>query len=322
MQTKQTTTMTTTNETQPAAVTPPLRDDFCIFILTHGRPDNQKTLRTLGKMRTAYPIYFVCDDGDKTLPAYIERYGQERVMVFSKSEQAKTFDTMDNFATNGVIVYARNACYDIARRLGYRYFLELDDDYENFAFYFSPAHDYGPRIIKKGGVFDGLCDAMLQFLSCSPHIKSVAFMQDGDYIGGGIAKKIYAKRKAMNSFFCDTEKRVTFFGKYNEDVNLYTQGATTGDVFFTTNYILLHQAQTQHEAGGMSEEYRRYGTYVKSFYTVMACPSAVTIRMMGVVEKRLHHHVNYKRCAPRIIDERYCKRLAAGPQPPKDNQSV
>lgn len=36
-----------------------MRDDFCVFILTHGRPDNVRTYNTL--MRLGYTGYVLMD---------------------------------------------------------------------------------------------------------------------------------------------------------------------------------------------------------------------------------------------------------------------
>lgn len=52
--------------------------------------------------------------------------------MFDKPKIAKTFDEADNFDDRRAIVYARNACFQIARKLGYKYFIELDDDYDVF----------------------------------------------------------------------------------------------------------------------------------------------------------------------------------------------
>lgn len=52
-----------------------MRDDFCAFILTHGRPDKVLTYRTLRRAGYTGKIFIVVDDEDKTrnqvmLPTY------------------------------------------------------------------------------------------------------------------------------------------------------------------------------------------------------------------------------------------------------------
>lgn len=61
-------------------------------------------------------------------------------------------------------------------------------------------------------------------------------------------------------------------------------------------------------AGGMTDLYLDSGTYVKSFYSVMYCPSAVKVAVMGGdAEKRLHHNISWNNCAPKILRENYRK---------------
>lgn len=96
---------------------------FVAFILTHGRPDRVLTYEKLRKHGYTGKIYIVCDDEDKTLPEYRKRFGD--VLVFSKSEIAKTFDEGDNFGDRRAIIYARNACFELAQQIGATHFIEL-----------------------------------------------------------------------------------------------------------------------------------------------------------------------------------------------------
>ena len=56
--------------------------DFCIFILTHGRPDRVITYKTLLRQGYTGPIYIVVDNEDKTIDKYIKNFGAEFVKVF------------------------------------------------------------------------------------------------------------------------------------------------------------------------------------------------------------------------------------------------
>lgn len=71
-------------------------NDFCVFILTHGRPNKIYTLKTLKKQGYTGPLFFICDDEDPKLERYKELYG-DKVIVFNKKEVAETFDEADNF---------------------------------------------------------------------------------------------------------------------------------------------------------------------------------------------------------------------------------
>lgn len=276
------------------------RDSFCVFILSHGRPDNIKTLRTILNDGYTGPWFIVIDNEDKRGAEYIEQYG-DRVLVFDKLAVSKTFDTADNFDDRRTVVYARNACFDLAEKLGFSYFLELDDDYESFMFRYVENGGLRGREIKQ---LDPVFDSMLDFLDESGAL-TVAFAQGGDFIGGanGHNFKKGILRKAMNTFFCKTENRFDFLGRINEDVNTYTKRGGEGKLFFTVCDVCIVQTQTQASAGGMSDVYLASGTYLKSFYTVLFCPSCTTVGMMGDGQYRLHHNIKWRYAVPKIISE-------------------
>lgn len=285
--------------------------NFVAFILSHGRADRVETYDSLKKSGYTGRIVIVLDNEDPSAPEYISRFGSENVVIFDKAAIAETFDEGVP-GDRRTIVYARNACFDIARKLGYRYFIELDDDYTVFEWRFDNRLRY---ITKDKAVcnLDAVFDIMLDFFKKIP-AKSIAMAQGGDYLGGGAGgegKQLRTKRKAMNSFICDTERQFTFLGRINEDVNTYTRNTSTGDLFLQIQQVCLLQKQTQSNAGGMTEVYLDSGTYLKSFFTVMYQPSSVKVRTMGneyVNQKRLHHRVNWMLTAPKILKEKFKKK--------------
>ena len=282
-----------------------MREDFAAFILTHGRPDRVYTYETLAKSGYTGKIYIVIDDEDETGDEYRKRYG-DKVLTFSKSNIAKTFDEGDNFNDRRAIIYARNACFDLARFVGIRYFIQLDDDYTQFRYRFDKKRKWRVEWIRS---IDAVFESMIRFLSESP-FASVAMSQGGDHLGGqsgGYARSIKTVRKAMNTFVCDTHRQFSFFGRINEDVNTYTCAQRAGLSFLTFLGFGVEQKTTQSNAGGMTELYQDSGTYVKSFYSVMYCPSGVTIRAMRSENPRLHHAINWKAVAPKIIREAHRK---------------
>lgn len=138
---------------------------------------------------------------------------------------------------------------------------------------------------------------------------SVAFSQGGDLLGGADNANYHKRllRKAMNTFFCKTSNKFQFLGRVNEDVNTYTCLGNRGHLFFTYMPFSINQTETQKSKGGMSEMYLDSGTYIKSFYTVMFCPSSVKIGTMGSAHKRIHHLIDWNHCVPCIISPRYKK---------------
>lgn len=284
-----------------------MRDDFAVFILTHGRAGGVVTDKTLRAQGYTGKIVYVIDDEDSQGDEYRKRYGAENVEEFSKKEIAKQFDEMVR-GDKRTIVYARNACFDIAKSIGVRYFVELDDDYTFFCFDYDSEYRTITRT-QNTKRLDDVFSAMVDFLENTDYrVKTIAFAQGGDFIGGNKGRKaVKVTRKAMNSFFCCTERRFWFVGRINEDVNTYALFGNRGDLFFTTELFSLNQKQTQKNKGGMSDVYIDSGTYLKSMFSVLAVPSAVKVCMMGDKHKRLHHNVIWNNCVPKIVSEKYIK---------------
>ncbi len=285
-----------------------MRDDFAIFILTHGRPDKVVTLNTLNICGNTNKIYYIIDNEDSCADKYYENFGKDNVIMFDKLKTAQQFDTMDSITGRDrrAIVYARNACFDIAKNLGLTYFLELDDDYTTFRSRIFDGTKLSTVYVRD---FDSIVDEVLEFLDVSGAL-SVAFSQTGDFIGG-IGSKVYKERltrKAMNSFFCRVDRPFNFIGRINEDVNTYVSLGSRGDLFFTTADVSLNQLTTQQNVGGMSGLYMDSGTYVKSFFTIIANPSSVKIYDMGDKHRRIHHIIDWEHAVPKIISDKYKKR--------------
>lgn len=284
-----------------------MRSDFVAFILTHGRADSVITDKTLRKCGYTGPIVYVIDNEDKAAADYYAKY--KNVVMFDKPKIAKTFDEADNFDDRRAIVYARNACFQIARKLGYKYFIELDDDYDVFSFTYGRDGTVKQRAIKQ---LDVVFEAMLRFYESIPAL-TLAMAQRGDFVGGkenDILKGEKMKRKAMNSFICSVDRPFKFVGRINEDVNTYTTLGSRGCLLLQVPQVALNQKQTQKNKGGMTDIYMSQGTYVKSFYMVMMMPTSVKVGVMGHSEetKRLHHVINWNNTVPKILDERFKKK--------------
>jgi hypothetical protein len=269
------------------------KEDFVVFIITHGRPNNVRTISALQRAGYSGRVVLLMDTEDATYPEYCKKYGAENIVLFDKLEEVKKFDVFDNFDKRASTVYARNASFRIAKELGFKYFVQLDDDYTSFMIR-TPDKGYSIRHLDR--MFSYLAD----FLEATP-ILSVAISQGGDHIGGYDPTEPEVKRKAMNSFICSVDRPFDFLGKLNEDVNTYIHHGKLGGVFFTIWRLQLCQMQTQKSAGGMTEAYLQNGTYIKSFYTVMTQPSSVRVATMGIHNPRMHHGINWDRSVPKII---------------------
>lgn len=281
-------------------------EDFAVLILTNGRPDKVHTYGTLRSQGYTGKIYLVVDDEDPTIQKYVKRYGDE-VVVFSKKEVEHEMDLGDNFPERRSILYVRHGVWKVANKLGLKYFAQFDDDYTNFRYRF-----VDNKYTTKGGPknLDIWFKDFLDFFKII-NAKSIAFAQGGDFIGGEgsgmISNYINQSRKCMNSFFCSVDRPFKFAGRINSDASSYTLLGSRGDLFLTVPHIALEQVPNQKSDSGMSALSKKNGTYRKTFYTVMQCPSFVKVSLMGFKKNRLHHKVVWENAVPKIISEKYRK---------------
>jgi len=277
--------------------------DYAVFIVSHGRPDNIATLSALSNGNYTGDTYIIIDNEDDTADEYKLLYG-DKVIQFDKSEVAEWTDTADAVNDHRGVVYARNECFNIAERLGLEHFIVLDDDYGYFMFRFVVGAQLKSKYCDD---LNRLFEDCFEFLDTSGAL-AVALAQGGDLIGG--ANHFFHQglsRKAMNVWFLKTDRPFSFVGRVNEDTNTYVLLGSQGKLFFTVTNTQITQAQTQKNAEGMTTLYLDYGTYVKSFYSVIVNPSAVKVAEMGAHHKRMHHRVDWNRCVPKILSDRYRK---------------
>lgn len=281
-----------------------MKNNYPVFILSNKRANNILTINTLRKHNYTGKIFIVIDDEDLQSDEYFRIYGKD-VIKFKKSDY-DWVDTYDNIPNRNTVVYARNAVYDIAENLGYEYFIVLDDDYTSFEYRIDGNGNYKYTPIPNlDEFFDMLYDWYI-----NSNLQCLAIGQGGDYIGGkgNNFHKSFRRRKIMNFFVESTKRRIIFVGRFNDDINTAINVQKTGNPCLTFALAVIVQKQTQKQPGGLTELYLSYGTYVKSFYTVMANPSCCKISYLGIGKsKRIHHRITWENAVPMIISSDYKK---------------
>lgn len=278
-------------------------NDLGIFILTYGRAKEQTTLQLLKKYGITDNVYLIVADNDPQIEEYRKAYGRI-VKEFNRNEVEE--DIEDNVKPKSGVISARNYCFKLAKKLGYKYFVELDDDYSLFCFRYVSENKL------KGKKVEDLKQVLVstvQVLEDTP-IECFAWAQTGDFVGGvnsDVVRNCF-KRKAMNAMFFKTGTSIRFYGRINEDVNMYVHHGKLGQLVLTETFIALHQAKTQTLEHGMSDLYNENGTYLKSMYSVMQDPAIVSLSPMGNVHLRIHHRICWNACTPKVLSEEYKKK--------------
>lgn len=311
--------------------TPASPKDYVILILSYTRPEFLKT-HTWGLLDTvnshARRVVVLSDD-DKTVPEYRKIYGDDSIFIFNKEEAEKRYD-MDlvdcywgKSLSRKATVWARNEQFRIARELGYRWFIVLDDDYVDVvmrrAMISRKTNDvFFPRIRAalfaredkpELSVFDECCLKYFNLLESAPWMYITAFSQIGDFIGGvsSVMARYSYRWKAMNVFFGDTRKEYRYYGRFNDDVNAYILNGKRGQLSLTLDMPSIDQTPTQQASGGITDMYKMFGTYVKSIPSAVICPSSVAVSCMGSSCPRVHHSVEWSLTCPLVVDSSFCK---------------
>lgn len=278
--------------------------NFCYVILSYNRANNLKTLKLLNNCN--YPIVILCGDDEPQKEEYNKLENEKiKVYYFNKVEEQKQTDDGINNNKLKAVVYARNYIWKLMQDLNYEYFCVLDDDYISLTFLQKNEKNKKEEIKVKD--WDKISNIMINFLK-NTKIDCISFLQGGDLIGGTSNKLFFkrqVKKKIMNVFYCRTKTPFYFFGKINEDVNSYLVNLRNyGKIMFSLPFLKIDQTQTQKNKGGLTDIYLDVETYVKSFFSVMYCPSACKISIMGNKNKRIHHKLCIDNYAPAILRQK------------------
>lgn len=210
-----------------------MSDDFAVFILTHGRADNVVTYNTIRKQGYTGPIYLICDNEDEQLEEYRVKYGTEAVKVFDKQKAYDNTDTMDNFNEHRAIIYGRNESFKIAKDLGLKHFLQLDDDYDRIEFRYPK---YGKLLTKEVRNMDLVIASMINFLDKSGAL-TVALCQNGDFVGGAQGDNCKKRTSAKSHEFIFLQSRFSYYVSWDNErrcCNLYYQRQPRKSLFFVS----------------------------------------------------------------------------------------
>lgn len=281
-----------------------MQNDFAVFILTHGRAKQQKTLSTLLKCGYTGPLFLVIDDEDDQGPLYKKLYG-DRVLTFSKQHVEKHFDTMTNQKEYRSVVYARNASYALALERGIRFIFMCDDDISNLSF----------RVVRDGKLkgfniqnINRLFEAMTEYMR-SANLGILGFSQAGAFIGGANSKKYQegCQRNCAQAMMFDAHHPILFRGIFNEDLQVALDAGTAGKVVLSTMLVSITSPERTTNTGGLHDLYKANSTYTPCFYTLMAYPGVARIENNGPdFRLRLSHNA----FAPLILSDKHRKRDA------------
>lgn len=242
-----------------------------ILIISHKRPQCA-TVQALKKAGYNGDWFIVADDMDDT---DYEGIYTGHVVRFLKSEYYEKSDTADNFRILTAALYARNACFDIAKEKGYDCFGLLDDDLTGFIYRYKD----GKRLLsKKVRNFTPIFDAYCRFV-IENGLASGGFVCSGRLIGG--AKNPLIKQGGFyynptNAYIINTHvEQSRFVGTIWEDSNYCFLNNMVGKIVAAFMPITITMsAPGSMKSGGMYETYRDISSeYMAESYTNIVVPS-------------------------------------------------
>lgn len=286
-----------------------MREDFAIFILTHGRPHNQRTVEALNESGYTGKVYLVLDDLDDTREEYCKLYNN--VLVFNKYEYVSNTDTGLTKPYINFAVFARNAIEDFAKKLGYKYFGMFDDD----------IHRFRHRIICKDQLLsevvvdlDSVIDLYLEFME-DCNLACTSFGVSTQFIGG--LKRLNqcspdnnSLRLCYNAYIRNVMFDVKWKTNLCEDRITSIYYNTIGQVWQQLIFIQIDTAPLYGEVeGGNSSVYRQLDDFTKVFFPIVTNPNSnyVSVYRSGNKDYMITHIVGEHVLCPKIISGGYVK---------------
>lgn len=246
--------------------------NYAVFIITHGRPDNQKTLETLMRLKFTGSWYLVLDNLDETIDAYINNYGKEHIIIFDKPKYLYSTDCGLHKPFPKFAVFARNAVEDIAVELGLDYFMVFDDDITNFRARF--IEDGSLKSIPLYNCIDDAFMACINFMQ-STNIHCTGFGFCNVYRSGirGLFNETPRIRLCAGAFIRDTKVKVNWRLNMVEDLITSLDHNRVGDVWLqllpVQIDVLISEGVVE---GGNSDAYNKFDNFTMNFLPTIVYP--------------------------------------------------
>lgn len=193
--------------------------------------------------------------------------------MFNKQDYINTTDTCTNKTIRKVAVYARNACYDLARAIGKRFFFVVDDDLKFIQSKRQEGRKLKGKKIGKDHVFRVL-DAYVEWQAKSG-FSAVGFAGVGEFLGGTASQIIKrgVARILQNFYCCDAEQRIDFKSVFCEDITTAVLSCNRGKMVVSPSVVM---AAFNVGKGTSIADYDGQG-YEYNFSCVMLAPASYKV---------------------------------------------
>ena len=272
-----------------------------VFVISYRRANKVKTWSMLRRFHYTGDKFVVAARDDPELEEYRRLFRDDLIEYNRELVDCDYCDNLPRDNTYPSPLAVRNVLWDVAAELGWTHFLVLDDDYSHILGSLAwrvASHERSlvASLQKFPNYLDRLFAIFWDFLDDCPNVMCVCMAQTGE-----VANNEF--RKVMQTFFLRTDRRFDFVGRGNDDVSTYYVHGLRGKLFLQNYTCVVKQMMTQTNPGGLTDYYRIFGTYAKSFYTFMQWPGNCRVSFVSFVN-RLHHSI-FQHSYPEILRSAY-----------------
>ena len=271
--------------------------NYAIFICTHGRPDEQHTLKALRKAGYTGKIILVVDDEDDTVPELmLKTYGDAEIVRFCKQHYIDTVDIGRSDAKRKAILYAKCACEDVAKERNLDAFVIADDDITDFRFRYESDGKLLTQYVTKN--MDVIIESYLTFiLDCN--VCMTSFGTNQMFMGGRISDERKGEfRIPYNFLFRNTSISFNWISEMNEDT-ISVLAEHGNKYMIQLPFIKLEMKELMAGAkGGMTEFYNQMTTGTRIGTILMYSPSNVKYIATA---KKITHAIKKDNAFPKLI---------------------
>ena len=292
-----------------------MRNDFAIFILSHGSPNECLTEQVLNNLGNTNKYYLIVDNEDSKLDEYKFKY-LTNLLIFDKQYYVSKADTMycSNNIPKNTPLYARMASEDFAKKLNLSYFCLMDDDVQSLKIRYPNEHLKNLPTYKISD-FDKLVDISIDYLY-NTNSYSVSFSSQNLFIGGYSAfNNISERRLCFNIFIRNTSKpfewRTVWYDDFNTCMLLNKVGKLTLNIPFIQSNCKPQGSSKQLNStlkgnSGMVLQYKQSTAFNRALYCVIVSPSCVKVKDT-TNNGNYWPSVSKNNAFPKIISSRYKK---------------
>lgn len=290
-----------------------MRDDFAVFITSYKRANNITTINSLKKSGYTGDWYVIIEDNDPEIELYKKNVPKDKLLIYNKKEQAKYYDSCDNFHILDVHTNSISVVPYFVKLLGYKYYYMAEDDFEGFYYKKLNGKKVEYKLILN---IDEIFNMCIDFLNCSDKIVSISFKHINTI--NSITSSEYFDNSTFsyygyNGFILDVDKPVKFNGTVCEDVFIHMNSYKQGLLTFTINPIKnLHvfyfdkKPKDRDNSGNNYVNSNFLNRELYFLYVLLTFPNMVNLKIKNDTVLDFTYMQQHK-SIPKIIDERWKK---------------